>query len=349
MRKTFFVTLSLTAVLGVAGANAFAQDKKDDAKQQEAGLTCEQAVNQPYTEEQLKKLTDEQRKDYLAFQKQCKDAFASNAKAKNANEIVNRVIKEGGGALESKNYDVAVAKFDEGYQADPEYWGTAPVMLRNKAIALRARGVDRFNAAAKAKDAAGRDAAKKDFQDAVTSLDAALAIYGKTPAPTDAAQAKNFENNRFVALTDRAESYRLLVKADGTKAPEALKAYQEYIAVETDPAKKSKAQFTAADMAMQAGDIDLAVTEFQRIVDAEPNNSKALYNLGIALIAQAANQNNDKAKIQQGVDYLQRYVDTAPDTDTDKAYAKATIESMKAEQNVAPVKGGAKGGRKGKN
>lgn len=347
MKRSIFAALTMSALMVVGGSSVFAQQKQGEKPQ--ATVTCEDLVAKQLTPEQYKQLpSDEARKQYDDQLKQCKEGIAANAKAKNANEVVNRVIKEGASALEGKNYDVAIVKFEEGYNADPEYWGTAPVMLRNKAIALRARGVDRFNTAAKAKDQAGKDAAKKDFQDSVAALDTAVAIFAKTTPPTDATQAKNFENNKFTALGDRAESYRLLVIADSSKAADALKAFQEYIAVETDPAKKSKAQFTAADMAMKSGEVDLAVGEFQKIVDSDPSNSKAVYNLGIALIAQAANQNNDKAKIQEGVNYLQRFVDTAPDTDNDKAYAKATIDAMKAENNIAPQKGATRAGGKRK-
>lgn len=335
MKQNLFSASLLAVVFTVSGVCAFAQQNPPTAN---ADNPC-----QELKPEQVKQLKDDARKKYEEEIKACKDALTKNAKIKNSTEVVNRVLKEGNSAMDGKNYDVAVAKYEEGYQADPDFWGTAPVLLRNKAIALRARGVDKFNAAVKNTDKDARSTgvadAGKDFQGSVDALQKAIDVLNKTTAPTAPAEAKNFEASKSAVIADRAESYRLLVKADSSKAAEGVKAYEEYLAVETDPAKKSKAQFTAADLALESGDANLAVTEFQKIVQQDPNNSKAMYKLGIALISQAANENNDKAKIQDGVNYLQKFVDSAPDTDTDKEYAKATIEAMKAEQNVAPQKG----------
>ena len=354
-QKVFFGSFLVAGLLVASGNGVFAQKKEDPAAAAKAApQTCEEFLAKPATPEQLKQLTDESRKLYDAEIKRCSEGVAKNEKLKNAIEVVNRTLKEGGAALEKKDYETAVAKFDEGYNADPEYWGSATVMLRNKAIAMRARGVDKFNTAVKNPDKAARPAgiadAGKDFQGAVDALQKATDIYGKSTAPTDAAQAKNFNDGKALVIADRAESYRLLVKADSSKAADGVKAYEDYLAIETDPAKKSKAQFTAADLALEAGNSDLAVTEFQKILAAEPGNSKAMYKLGIALIAQGSGETPDKAKVQEGVNYLQKFADSAPDADPDKEYAKATIEAMKAENNVTPVKGaGGKSGGKRKN
>ena len=351
-RKVFFGSFLMAGLL-VAGSNGVFAQKKDDPAAKAQPQTCEEFLAKPPTADQLKQASEESRKQYNAQLKECTEAVTKNNNIKNANEVVNRTLKEGGAALEKKDYDTAVAKFDEGYNAAPDYWGSATVMLRNKAIALRARGVDKFNAAAKNPDKAARTVgigdAGKDFQGSVDSLQKAVDVFGKSTAPTDAAQAKAFNDGKTSIIAYRAESYRLLVKADSNKAAEGVKAYEDYLAVETDPTKKSKAQFTAADLALEAGDTDLAVSEFQKILTAEPNNSKAMYKLGIALIAQGSGEPADKAKVQEGVNYLQKFADSAPDADPDKEYAKATIEAMKTTNNVTPVKGAVKTGGKRKN
>jgi hypothetical protein len=344
-RKAFFIVSLAATLISVGSFNAFSQQQ--DAKAA-AQPTCEEFLAKKLTAEQYKTLPDEAKKTYDAEVKRCEEGVARNAKIKNSVEIINRVLKEGNDAYASKNFDVAIAKYDEGYNADTEYWGSAPIMLNNKAAALRARGVIRFNEAAKNKDAAGKAAAKQDFQDAVDANAKAVEILSKATAPTDAAQAKNFQTYKASSIADRAESYRLLVKADNGKAADAVKAYQEYVAIETDPAKKSKAEFNGADMALEAGSTELAVAEFQKIVAQDPSNAKAMYKLGIALIAQGSADPADKVKVQDGVNYLQKFVDTAPDTDADKTYAKETIEAMKASQNVTPQKGAARSAGKRK-
>lgn len=302
-----------------------------------------------YSDAEIKKIQEDDAKKIA-------EVTTKNKKIENAKAIWEAASKEGQAALNSKDWNLAAAKYEEAYQAEPDYWGTSPIFLRNKAIALRSRGIDKFNSA-KEKAPEERKAvyadAGKDFQGAVDALQKALDVYKQAESasqkPTDANQLKNFETNRYAVLADRADSYRLLVKTDAGKAGDGLTAYNEYLAVETDAALKSKAQFIAADMAMESGDLLLAVNEFRKIVESQPDNTKAIYKLGISLIGQAANT-NDKTMFQEGVNYLQKFVDTAPDTDQEKAYAKATIDEMKAQQNVAPQKGAVKTGtKKGKN
>ena len=198
-RKFLFGSLAFAVLFGL-GNYAYAQQP-----------TPTPAADNPCPElkpEQIKQLSDENKKKYEEELKKCKEALATNTKIKNATEVVNRSIKEGNAAFESKNYDVAIAKYDEGYNADPEYWGSAPILLRNKAVALRARGIAKFNAAVTNKDKAARAAgiadAAKDFQESATALQKAVDIFNKSTAPTDAAQAKNFNDNKFAILTDRA-------------------------------------------------------------------------------------------------------------------------------------------------
>ena len=47
-------------------------------------------------------------------------------------------------ALNAKNYDLAISKFDEGVAAVPDFVGSTPIMLDGKLVALRARGYDKY-------------------------------------------------------------------------------------------------------------------------------------------------------------------------------------------------------------
>jgi len=63
----------------------------------------------------------------------------------------------------------------------------------------------------------------------------------KLTTPTDPNELKQFEANKYFALTARAESMRLFAtKVDPTKADAASVAYQEYIAAEPDAIKKEQ-------------------------------------------------------------------------------------------------------------
>jgi hypothetical protein len=105
---------------------------------------------------------------------------AGNKKITEANEIIGRTFKAGNEALQAASaasrannteealakYTAAVASYDEGLTADPEQ----PAILTNKAVALKGRGVERFNSTVRSKtlDDAGKSAglqqAKDDFK-----------------------------------------------------------------------------------------------------------------------------------------------------------------------------------------
>lgn len=262
---------------------------------------------------------------------------AGNKKIEEANAVVTRTFKAGNDALNAKNYDVAITQYTEGINADPTHPG-APSLLTNRSVAYRARGVDRYNAAVTSKDDAakssGLQAAQQDFRDAADSAAKAVELYKTQPAPTDPAALKSYEANKYFALAARAEAMRLLVsKADPTKADEGLTAYQEYIAVETAPDKKAKAQVDVAQMLLDAGSSDKAYVEFQKVLADNPESPDALLGAGLALFS-----TGDKTKYQEAANFLQRFVDKAPDTHKFKADAKAVLDNLKAQENIKPQK-----------
>ncbi|MDT4895384.1 MAG: Carboxypeptidase regulatory-like domain [Acidobacteriota bacterium] len=268
-----------------------------------------------------------------------------NKKIEETNATVTRTFKAGNDALNAKKYDEAIALYTEGINADPTHPG-APVLLTNKSIALRARGVDRYNAAVTATDDAvktsGLEAAKKDFRDAVEASTKAVEALKALPVPTDPAAQTNHNTNKYLALAARAEAMRLLViKADPSQADAGLVAFQEYMAVETAPDKKAKAQVDAAQMLLDAGVSDKAYTEFQKILAENPENIDAMLGAGLALF-----QSGDKAKFQEAANYLQHFVDKAPETHRLRASAKDALDYLKSAENVKPQKTTTTGGRR---
>ena len=162
----------------------------------------------------------------------------------------------------------------------------------------------------------------------------ALELLKTQSAGTDPAAQTRFNANKLSALNVHAEAMRLYVtKADGTKADAGLVAYQEYIAVETDPARKAKAQLDAAQMLLDAGAGDKAFTEFKKILEQKPDDPDANLGAGLALYS-----GGDKSKYQEAANYLQHFVDTAPDTNKSKADIKAVLLELKNTENVVPEK-----------
>lgn len=269
------------------------------------------------------------------------EILEANKKAEASNVTVERTFKAGNEALKVKNYDLAITQYDEGLSADPNHPG-APALLTNKTLALNARAVEKYNAAVKATDdaakTAGLDSAKKDWQAASEAGTKAVALLKAMPAPSDAAAANNAKINLYFALQARADAMRLFVaKVDQTKADEGVTAFQEYIAAETDPVKKSKAEHDLAQMLFDANLFDRALVEYQKILVGNPDDLNALLRAGQALFNIGA-INTDKTKYQEAANYLARFVEKAPDADPLKADAKAILDALKDQENVKPEK-----------
>ena len=270
---------------------------------------------------------------------------AANKKIENANQIIADAFKNGNAALLAKNYDEAIKQYDSGLGVDPEHPGISS-LLTNKSAALRARAVDKYNAAIQSKDdaakTAGIEAAKADFKAAADSANQAVELVKKQPAATDPNEQKQQQTNKYFALSARAEAMRLFVtKVDSTQADAGAVAFQEYIAAETDPAKKSKAQYDLAQMLLDAGAADKAIAEFQKLLNEKPDDPDLNLGLGLALFS-----TGDKTKYQDAANYLQHFVDKAPDTHKFKNDAKAILAEMKSTENVVPEKTTKPGTRK---
>jgi len=84
---------------------------------------------------------------------------------------------------------------------------------------------------------------------------------------------------------------------------------------------------------MDAGAPEKAFAEFQSVVTAQPDNADANLGAGLSLFALG-----DKAKFQDAANYLQHFVDVAPDTHAYKADAKAILAELKSTEKVVPEK-----------
>lgn len=285
---------------------------------------------------------------------------AEKAKIAATNTQLNDILKAGNDALNSKNYDQAITSYDQGIQADPEQ----AVFHLNKSVALRSRGVDRYNAAIKAKDTAGRDTAKADFKAAADASEKAVANFralgakrgaeggagggaagGAAAAPTGGGP----KNDELNYLSARAENYRIALQTGNSDlADAAAKAIQEYVTVETDPAKKAKAQVSLADALLQGGQVEQSVAAYRQALTANPENLDAMYGLGIAL---AADPSQSKEKLTEARDALQKFAAKAPATDTRKQEAAAAAEginqSLKAPAAQPADAGKGRGRRRG--
>lgn len=276
--------------------------------------------------------TAEERAKREELERKNAEIAKSNEKNSKINEIVGRTFKAGNEALKAKRLDEAITLYNEGLAADPEQIA----LLTNKSLALVQRGVQKFNEGLKISDdtakTAALDAAKKDWSEAADASGKAVQLTKAQANEGDAEQQKNMASNKYFALLARGESMRFVAsKVDTSKADEAYAAMQEYIAAETDPVKKQKAQVDAAQMYFDSGNPAKAAQSFQSVLASNPDNLDATLGLGLALFS-----TNDKTKFQEAANYLQRFVDKAPDTHPLKASAKESLDYLKKQENVQP-------------
>ncbi len=291
------------------------------------------AAAAPVSEAEAKRLAAEYEREKAAVE-------AKNARAVALNATLPEILTRGNDAFNAKNFDAAIAAYDEGIAADPEQG----VFYANKAAALRERAVPRYNAAANSKDQAAIKAARDDFKAAVDASEKALAAYrsGATQsnqgaAATGGAAKTNDVNN---ALGSRAESYRLamLTSTPGV-ADAAVKAIQEYLAVETDAAKKTKLQGELVKALIESNNNDEAIATLKQMLAADPNNLLAMYGLGMKLAGDSAQAGEatkvlrDFAAKAKGQEYADRRQEAI-------ATADALDEFIKSEQQpkTAPAR-----------
>lgn len=288
--------------------------------------------------------SEEDRKKREEIMRKNVEIEAGNKKIEEANAIINRTAKAGNEFLNAKRYDEAIAQYNEGIASDPTHPGQ-PVLLTNKSVALSNRGILRYNESVTSKDEAAkkssREAAINDWREAAATANKAVEFLKAESAPSDPAEVERSKKSKYLALAARAEAHRLLIKGDTTQADAGYTAYQEYIAEETDPAKKLKAQVEGAEILRMSGSWEKALTDFKKILETNPDNVDALRGAGLALFLSP-----NKSDYQEAANFLQRFVDKAPDTHPEKASAREALDFLKNQENVKPQKTTTTGGRR---
>ncbi|MCY7348859.1 MAG: tetratricopeptide repeat protein [Pyrinomonadaceae bacterium] len=288
------------------------------------------------------KMTEAQKKELAELEKKNAAILENNKKVENANAVVNRSLSEGTKAFGEKNYDLAISKFDEGINADPDFEGSAPVLLNNKSAALLNRAILKYNTAIKG-DPSGKAAAlesvKKDLSESVAASNKSLQIL-KAATNTDAKVQKAYGVEKIRSYQNAIDGYTKMfsMNIDSTKGKEALTILEEYTALETDAAKKSQWQLILADGFRQAGNSADAVIAYRKVIEVTPDNPDALAGLGLSLFSVGAGTvPENTAQMQEGLNYMQRFADIAPETHPLKASVKEVVEYLKTKQ-LAPQK-----------
>ena len=302
-----------------------------------------QAATQTATGGGSAELTEEQKKAQAEYEAKKKEVESKNAKIQQETAIIEASLKDGNAAYQAKNLDLAVAKYEEGINANPTFAGSAPVLMNNKGAALRERAVKTYNENVKSTDASTKVAAfgkvKADLGEAANMHGKAYEIL-KAAQPTDISDPNIKTQQIATSLRGAFDAFRLMAlteQVDESKIDIAKTLLPEYIAVETDAAKKEQAKLILGDLYRVTGNADNAIAEYRKALETSPENLDGMAGLGLSLV-NAGYINNNKEQLQEGANFLQKYASAAPEGHKYKADALGLIESLKTEQKIAPQK-----------
>ncbi len=280
-------------------------------------------------------MTDEDREK---LRQQAEANAEARKKAIETNKAVNEALKAGDAAFKAKDYDTAIAKFDEGVNLDPEFAGSAPILLNYKGVALKEQGVDAYRASLKGDRDAQLAIAKTKFDEATKAFDRALEVLAAAK-PETPKETESYALNRYNILNNYVEVLRLTfqTQADQGKAAVAEPIYTQYFELEKDAAKKAKAKAILGDMIFSSGDMDKAITIYREVVAETPDQPEALSGLGIALYTNGEiNENN--AELQEAANVLAKFLKVAPEKHLNKQTATTLLEALKTDKKITPKK-----------
>lgn len=231
----------------------------------------------------------------------------------------------------ASNYEAALSEFEESTKLDPSK-NKNFIEIGHRANAQVAEthyqiGADKFNK----KD---RDGAKPHFEQAVTSINKAIAVASTaTDDPTVTADLITYYSILDKNAQILVENYGQANLVDAT--------VKDLDKAETiDAANKNKWGVLKADLYRSGGRTDEAVAAYKKVLAADPNYADAIYGLGLTLIG-----SSERAQIQEGANALAEFLAKAPATDKRVPIVKSSLEELKnglkieAEKPAAPAKG----------
>jgi len=181
--------------------------------------------------------------------------------------------------------------------------------------------------------------ARKDFMNAAASYSRSWEILKNAPA-AEIVDHGTYDTNKLNALRGVRDTLKYAVlteQVDPTLIETAKVMLPEFLNVETDATKKIEANIIFADLYRVIGDSDNAILAYKKVLETSPDNIDALVGVGLSLVNNGFIK-SDKAQLQEGANYLQKFISVAPDTNKYKVDAIGLIATLKKEQNVAPQK-----------
>lgn len=286
--------------------------------------------------------TEDQKKAQVEWEKRFAFLKANIKKAEDNNAKIGQLLKEGNGAYAAEQYDLAIAKYDEGFNLSPDFVGSAPVFLNNKATALKSRAVNTFNTAIKLGNPAITQVkvqTAKDLSDALDALGKSYAILSNTIA-ADIVDQANFKKNMFNAAYFGSDAVRIMVQielVDPDKVGTAKTLITKYVELENDKVKKGKAHTHLASYLLSAGETDGAIAEFRKALGYSDKNPDTLAGLGLSLYT-ASFDSSSRAQKQEALNYMSAFLKVAPQSHKMRDGILGAVEDLTKNQKLKPQK-----------
>ena len=247
-------------------------------------------------------------------------------------DVAVKHFNEGVKLKSANNYEAALTEFEESAKLDPGK-NKNFVEIGHRANAQVAEthyqiGADKFNK----KD---RNGAKPHFEQAVTSINKAIAV---ASAATDDPSVNNDLITYYSILEKNAQ---ILVENynEANLVDDTAKSLDKAMTIDTAQ-NKNKWVVLKAKLYFAGGRSDEAVAAYESVLAADAGNIDALFGLGLALVA-----TGEKVQVQKGANTLADFVSKAPATDPRVPIVKDALEGVKnaykveAEKPAAPAKG----------
>jgi tetratricopeptide (TPR) repeat protein len=217
-------------------------------------------------------------------------------------------------------------------------------MLNNKSAALTERATALYNQNVKITDTtqklANKTKIKEDFAAALDTYNTSWMMV-KNSTGTPEVNAQRVAEIKLQTLQGAERTLELMARTeavDEKKADVARMLTQEYMNLETDTAKKAKAQTILGDIFRVAGDSDNAIIEYKKALEVSPDSADALAGLGLSLFNAGVLDNNNKAKMQEGLNYMTRFAEVAPATHPLKTNVAELVDYLKTQEKLTPQK-----------
>lgn len=194
----------------------------------------------PTPDAEKMKSDPEYKKKWEDYEKQLTETQEKNKQIAENNARIKILFDEANSAYTRKDYETAVKKYDEILAID-DFWGVSLVVLHNKTISLRQIGVEKYNNAHKAEQFPSV-LASPYFLSAIESCEKAVVLLNANELEIKSNNKENFELQKYNLLKELAECYRLFSLTNVSKISEAIKAFEDYIALEQDETLKAKAR-----------------------------------------------------------------------------------------------------------